>query len=75
MPLRNVSPCSSEPEEPGLGPPWPVIDVVYTWVNGSDPRHLRELEKLKVWGLARSNMNDHMGKRCKIAFLGIIGRV
>lgn len=21
--------------------PWPVIDIVYTWVNGSDPR-LRE---------------------------------
>jgi len=26
---------------------WPVVDVVYTWVNGSDPLHRDSLEELK----------------------------
>ncbi len=33
------SPCSMCPELP--------IDVVYTWVNGSDHKLIRELRKLK----------------------------
>lgn len=31
------------------------IDVVYTWVNGSDPEHLKELRKYKLNNINRNN--------------------
>lgn len=30
------------------GEEWPVVDVVYTWVNGSDPLHQASLEQMKL---------------------------
>lgn len=28
--------------------PWPTLDIVYTWVNGSDPILQQQLEDLKI---------------------------
>ena len=45
LPLESLDPtefvCSVRPD---VGP----IDVVYTWVNGSDPEFIKNIETLKI---------------------------
>eukprot|EP01028_Stygiella_incarcerata_P010817 TRINITY_DN581_c0_g2_i1.p1 TRINITY_DN581_c0_g2~~TRINITY_DN581_c0_g2_i1.p1 ORF type:complete len:1327 (-),score=320.26 TRINITY_DN581_c0_g2_i1:960-4940(-) len=43
----------------------PAIDVVFTWVNGSDPNHIKQLEKWKKIELGLSNSDDRKAENAR----------